>query len=172
STCRAPGKVVNAAASDTASLYVVLGEKGMLWFLGKGLEPIAERPTGIDAAALAVDAHGRYVALASKLGPHSLFTRYGKPAGQFETRQPVGHLAFVADAPMLIAASNFGAIMALELLPTGSAGKLDAELVWQQNLLSNVGRLAVSGDGRMILASCHTHGVHRFDLEGNIEGAY
>src|SRR5262245_46891744 len=38
-TCRAPGKVVNAAASDTASLYVVLGEKGMLWFLGKGLEP-------------------------------------------------------------------------------------------------------------------------------------
>ncbi len=169
---RAPGKVVNAVASDTGSLYVVLGENGMLWLLGQGLEPIAERPTGIDASALAVDPHGRYVAIASKVGSHALFTRYGKPAGQFESRQPVGHLAFVADAPLLIAASNFGAIMGFELVPSGGPSKLRLDLLWQQNLLSNVGRLALTGDGRMILASCHTFGVHRFDLEGNIEGAY
>ncbi|MFO0956161.1 MAG: hypothetical protein U0800_01700 [Isosphaeraceae bacterium] len=171
-TSRAPGKVVSAQASDTGSLYVIRGERGMLWFLGKGLEPIAERPTGIDAAALAVDPHGRYAVLASKVGAHAIFNRYGRPAGQFETRQPVGHLAFVADAPLLIAAANFGAIMGLELVPAGASGKLSAELLWQQSLLSNVGRLALTGDGRMILASCYTHGIHRFDLEGNVEGAY
>lgn len=169
---RAPGKVVTCVAGDSQSLYVVLGEGGMIWFLGEGLEPIAERSTGIDAAAIAVDPHGRYVAIGAKVGSHALFTRYGKPAGQFETKQPVGHLAFVPDSPLLIAASNFGTVMAIELMPTGSGSKLDGELAWQQSLLSNVGRLALTGDGRMILASCFTHGVHRFDLEGNIEGAY
>lgn len=169
---RAPGKIVSAQASDTGPLYVVQGERGMLWFLGKGLEPIAERPTGIDAAALAVDPHGRYAILASKVGPHAILNRYGRPAGQFETRQPIGHLVFLADAPLLIAAANFGAIMGLELVPASGSGKLSAELLWQQSLLSNVGRLAATGDGRMILASCYTHGIQRFDLEGNSEGAY
>jgi len=87
-------------------------------------------------------------------------------------RQPIGHLVFLADAPLLIAAANFGAIMGLELVPASGSGKLSAELLWQQSLLSNVGRLAATGDGRMILASCYTHGIQRFDLEGNSEGAY
>jgi hypothetical protein len=144
----------------------------VLWVLGRGLEPIAEKPTGIDAATVAVDAHGRYIAVASKVGPHALFTRHGRPAGQFETRQPIGHLAFVVEVPLLIGASNFGAIMAIELVPVGSKGRLEAQVLWQQTLLSNVGRLALAGSGQAILASCFTHGVHRFDLDGRIEGAY
>jgi hypothetical protein len=38
--------------------------------------------------------------------------------------------------------------------------------------MSNVGRLAASGDGGMILASCFTHGVQRYDLRGHNEGSY
>ena len=38
--------------------------------------------------------------------------------------------------------------------------------------MSNVGRLAVNGDGAMILASCFTHGIQRFDLKGRNEGSY
>src|SRR5262249_16818460 len=34
------------------------------------------------------------------------------------------------------------------------------------------GRLATTGDGSMVLASCFTHGVQRYDLHGNNEGSY
>ena len=30
----------------------------------------------------------------------------------------------------------------------------------------------MSGDGTMILASCFTHGIQRFDLKGRNEGSY
>ena len=39
-------------------------------------------------------------------------------------------------------------------------------------MLSNVGRLAVDGEGGMILASCYTLGIQRFDLRGRNEGSY
>ena len=38
--------------------------------------------------------------------------------------------------------------------------------------MSNVGRLATSGDGGLILASCFTHGVQQHDLRGQNEGSY
>jgi hypothetical protein len=38
--------------------------------------------------------------------------------------------------------------------------------------MSNVGRLALNGDGGMILASCYTLGIQRFDLKGRNEGSY
>ena len=38
--------------------------------------------------------------------------------------------------------------------------------------MSNVGRLTVNGDGAMVLASCFTHGIQRFDLKGRNEGSY
>ena len=38
--------------------------------------------------------------------------------------------------------------------------------------MSNVGRLAIDGEGSMILASCFTLGVQRFDLMGRNEGSY
>ena len=38
--------------------------------------------------------------------------------------------------------------------------------------MSNVGRLATSGDGGLVLASCFTHGVQRYDLRGQNEGSY
>ncbi len=38
--------------------------------------------------------------------------------------------------------------------------------------MSTVGRLALSGDGAMVLASCYTLGIQRFDLRGRNEGSY
>ena len=46
------------------------------------------------------------------------------------------------------------------------------EVAWQASLMSNVGRLATTGDGGMILASCFTHGIQRFNLDGQNEGSY
>lgn len=171
SVSRAPGPVVAAAISDDGSLIALLGEGNRLWLLGADLETIDDREVVTDATALAVDPHGRYVAVASKMNVVQFYNHYGKQAGRFETRQHLSHLAFVPSTPDIVGVGAYGSISCYELTTSGS-GKLAGDLAWTHQLMSGVGRLATTGDGAMILVACFTHGVQRYDLRGRNEGAY
>ena len=102
----------------------------------------------------------------------SFLNRFGRAAGRLETIQPVAHLCFLADRPFLVGAAAFGMLVGVEVVASPGSGRLDPEIAWQDRLMSNVGRLTVNGDGAMILASCFTHGIQRFDLKGRNEGSY
>jgi hypothetical protein len=166
------GKVAAGAISDDGSLIALLLAGPRLVLLDAELEPIADRPAPNDALGLAIDSHGRYVAASSKSAHTQLLTRHGRLAGEFDTLQAVAHLKFLADRPRILAASSYGLLVAFDLEPTGKEGELDCEETWRTQVLSSIGRLAATGDGGMILASCHTHGIHRFDSRGRNEGAY
>src|SRR5262249_5296796 len=101
-----------------------------------------------------------------------LINRYGRPAGRLETIESLSHLCFVSDQPLVVGAAAFGMVMGVELVAARGGGRLVPEILWQDRLLSNVGRLAISGDGGMILASCYTLGIQRYDLRGRNEGSY
>ncbi len=132
-----------------------------------------DRAVIADACSIAVDPHGRYVAVGSKINLVQFYTRYGKQAGKFETRQPLASIVFVPDKPFLVGIGSFGAITGFALANRGVGGTtLDGALAWNEPLMSGVGRLASTGDGGMILIACYSHGVQRFDLEGRAEGAY
>ena len=146
--------------------------KSRLLFLGPELEPIADRAGPHDATNLAVDSHGRFVAVGTKTTETALFTRHGKPSLKLETRQPLAHLVFVPGLPMLVAASTFGLLVGVELSEVRLSAGLDAEILWEEKLGTGVGRLTCSGDGGLILASCFTHGVQRYDVRGQNEGSY
>jgi hypothetical protein len=172
SVSRAPGRVIAGTISDDGSLVAFLLEGARLLLLSADLEPVADRSAPYDPSALAVDPHGRYVAVASRMSLTQLYTRHGRLSCKFETRQALAHLAFVPNRPFLLGAAPFGLMVGVDLRAAGSAGRLSADPAWQEAVLSNVGRLTTSGDGGMILASCFTHGVQRFDLQGQNEGAY
>ena len=89
-----------------------------------------------------------------------------------ETMHSLSHLCFVPGRPMAIGAAAFGTMVGVAFEPGRTQGRLDPEIIWQDRLLSNVGRLAVDGEGGMILASCYTLGIQRFDLRGRNEGSY
>ncbi|WP_246196463.1 WD40 repeat domain-containing protein [Aquisphaera giovannonii] len=171
---RAPQQIVAGAVSAEGSLIALVGEggDGSLVLLNADFEIEVERPAPFEATFLAIDPHGRFVAVGSRGGAVSFLNRYGGPAGRLETIQPVAHLAFVPDRPFLVGAAAFGMLAGVELNDARGPGRLDPEIAWQDRLLSNVGRLAVSGDGSMVLASCFTHGIQRFDLRGRNEGSY
>lgn len=171
-TARAPGRIVAGAISDNGALVALIGEGSRLWLLGYDLELLHDRGTIPEASSLAVDPHGRYLAVASRVGLNQLYSRHGKQAGRFETRQPLAHLAFVPTQPLLIGSAAHGTLAGIELDPRANDGRLEPEVAWQANLLSNVGRLALSGDGGMLLTACYAHGVQRYDLRGRNEGAY
>ncbi len=172
SVSQAPGSLITGAISDDGSLIALLGAGSRLWLLDADLGIIADRTAPPDAHCVSIDPHGRYVAVATRLSLTQFFTRHGKQAGRFETLQALSHVVFVANRPILIGAATYGMIVGLELSPAGGGSRLEAEVLWQEALMSNVGRLATTGDGGVILASCFTHGVQRYDLKGRNEGAY
>ena len=171
---RLPGQIAVGAISDDGSLVAVLsqGNDANFLLLDAGLGVQVERPASSDSSFLSIDPHGRYVAIGSRLGPVSFVNRFGRVAGRLETVQPLAHLCFVADRPLLIASAAFGLLFGIEVHGSRSTGRLELEIAWQDRLMSNVGRLCVSGVGGMILASCFTHGIQRFDLKGRNEGSY
>jgi hypothetical protein len=171
SVARAPGKVTAGVISDDGSRVALVGEGARLWLLDADLGVVAERPGPPEPLALAIDPHGRYALVSSKLSLNQFYDRNGKPAGRFDTVQPLAFLAFVPDRPFLIAGAAYGMILGFDLHTAGS-GKLRAEVTWQDKQVSSVGRLTTTGDGSIVLASCFTHGVQRYDLQGNNEGSY
>lgn len=172
SVSRAPNHITAGAISDDGSLIALLGEGARLWLLGADLDLVAEKQGPAEACVVAIDPHGRYVAVGARSQAVQFFSRHGRPSGKFEPRQPLAFLQFVANRPILLGAAQQGLLAAYELSSGGGSGRLDVEELWEERLLSNVGRLAASGDGGMILASCFTHGVQRYDLRGHNEGAY
>lgn len=116
--------------------------------------------------------HGRYVAIGTRQSALHLVNRYGRPAGRVETLEPLSHFQFVADRPMAVGAAAFGMLVGVALESARGGERLETEILWHDRLMSNVGRLAITGDGAMILASCYTLGIQRFDLQGRNEGSY
>jgi hypothetical protein len=167
-------RVTAGAISDEGSLIALVedAEEPRLLLLNADFDIEVERPAPSEASFLTIDPHGRYVAVGSRVGAVTFVNRFGRAAGRLETIQPLAHLCFLADRPFLIGAAAFGTLIGAEVLPSRSGGRLDPEIVWQDRLTSNVGRLATSGDGGMVLTSCFTHGIQRFDVHGRNEGSY
>jgi hypothetical protein len=168
---RLSGKVNAGVISDDGSRIALVGEGARFWLLDADLGVVAERPGPPEPLGLAIDPHGRFALVSSRISLNQFYNRHGKPAGRFQTLQPLAFLAFVPDRPFLLAAAAYGMLLGFDLSDRG-AGRLGAEPAWQDKQVSSVGRLTTTGDGGMVLASCFTHGVQRYDLQGQNEGSY
>jgi hypothetical protein len=174
STSRVPNRILAGAISDEGSLIALLVEadETALLLLSADFDVQSERPAPSEATFVTFDPHGRYVVVGTRHNVSHMINRYGRAAGRLETMEPLSHLCFVAGRPLLVGAAAFGMLVGIELEPGRPQGRIDLEIVWQDRLMSNVGRLALDGEGRMILASCFTLGIQRFDLRGRNEGSY
>ncbi len=167
---RAPGKVLMAAISDDGSRIALVSEGPRFHLLDADLGAIAERLSPPEPLGMTIDPHGRYIVISSRMSTNHVFTRHGKPAGKFETNQALAFLAFVPDRPVLLAAASYGLLVAFDV--EGSGSKLEMDSLWQDRQIANVGRLTTNGDGSIVLASCFTHGIQRYNVLGENEGAY
>ena len=173
SQSRVPGPVLAGAISDEGSLIALLveGTETELLLLDADFSVRDQKVAPTESTFVTMDPHGRYVAIGTRHGLLHLINRYGRPAGRIETLDTIAHFCFIPDRSIAIGAAAFGMMLAVAIDP-GRAGRLETEILWQERLMSSVGRLAVSGDGGMILASCYTLGIQKFDLRGRNEGSY
>ena len=170
---RVPNRILSGAISDEGSLIALLVEshETELLLLDADFSMQQQKPAPTDATFVTIDPHGRYVAIGTRHGLLHLVNRYGRPAGRIETIETISHFCFVPDRSIAIGAAAFGMMLGVAL-DAGRAGRIEPGILWQERLMSTVGRLAVNGDGGMVLASCYTLGIQRFDLRGRNEGSY
>ncbi|MHB1556308.1 MAG: hypothetical protein ACYC61_02390 [Isosphaeraceae bacterium] len=174
SCSRVPSRILAGAISDDGSLVSLLVEGGEaeLLLLDADFTVAHQKPAPSDSAFVTIDPHGRYVAVGTRHGLLHLINRYGRPAGRIETVETIAHFGFVPDRPMAIGAAAMGMMLGVAIDPPRGGGPLETEILWQERMMSTVGRLTLSGDGGMVLASCYTLGIQRFDLKGRNEGSY
>ena len=171
STSRVPNRILTGAISDEGTLIALLVEaEGLgLLILSADFDILSERPAPSEASFVTIDPHGRWLAVGSTAGARcSFINRHGRPAGRLETIQPLVASVLPAGRPLLIGAAAFGMLVGVEVMEgrAGRKGGSSRRILWQDRLMSNVGRLTVEGDGGMILASCFTHGNSAFRSQG------
>jgi hypothetical protein len=149
---RALAPLVAAVLSDDGKTAAAVGKRGQVWGMTCDLVPIWQRSIRPRPVALALDAHGKRLAVADEAGGLHLFDRTGQLMWHTSVARPLIHLAFVPEAPVLIGSAEYGLVCVFD-----QAGRC----LWRDGLVAHVGGLAVTGDGQSTLA-CFTDGLNRY----------
>jgi hypothetical protein len=146
---------LSADIADVGSAIAIANDESIAW-LRPDLTPRWRKPLGARPTAIAIDSHGRCVAVADAGNKLHLFDKSGRPIGSLlATPRPLYHLHFLATEPLLIGAADFGLLTALDLRTM--------RWTWQDNPVIHLGDLTGSADGQTIAVSCFSEGVRRYD---------
>jgi hypothetical protein len=155
---RRKAPLLAAVVSDDGSAAAVIEEQSVAW-LRRDLSPRWCKPTVNKPTALALDSHGRCLAVADSGNRLQLYEKGGRLIGaSLSTPRPLYHLHFLAAEPYLVGAADFGLLLALDLR--------SRQWVWQDSPVIHLGDLAASGRGGTIALGCFSEGVRRYDLAG------
>ena len=108
---------------------------------------IDERPALADPLALAVDPHGRYVAVALEAERRPVLQPARQARRQVRDAAAALHLVFVPDRAVPDRPAAYGTIVGDRPGRRGAGRRSTAAIVWNEPLMSGVGRLATTGDG-------------------------
>jgi len=160
---RGPAPLRAIAWSDTGSGGVALvGERKLYWF-DRQLEFQGSVELPEPTLAVAIDSHGDYAAVSLTNGANLIFDGPRKPIHSFETMRPLVNLDFVVEHPQLVGIADYGLLC---------CHSFQGEVEWQEKLWGNAGDVALTGSGEMILVASFTHGIQRYDDEGQNVGSY
>jgi hypothetical protein len=149
---------VAAAISDDGSAVATVEEQSIEW-LRRDFSPRWRRPSVPKPTSLALDSHGRCLAVADSGNRLQLYDKGGRPIGEpLSTPRPLYHLHFLAAEPYLVGAADFGMLLAVDLR--------SRQWLWQDSPVIHLGDLTASGRGGTIALGCFSEGVRRYDLAG------
>lgn len=141
----------------------VLDERTIAWFDRKlQFEWTRELPD--DVLAIAIDPHGTHVAVSMADGVTVIFSADNRKVSRFETVRPLRYSQLLATKTELIAAAEHGLV---------GRYSLRGEIIWTEKLWSNVGDMAVTGDGSHVYLAGFAHGVQAYaGDEGTSRGSF
>jgi len=146
-----------AASADDGSAFAAASPTGNVWYLTPDLRVRWQRVAETGVRSLAIEPFGSHVAVSTSKGALRLFDGSGQTLWTASTPRPLLHLAFVPAKPLLVGAADFGLVIAVD--PSGNT-------VWRDGVVTNIGSLAVNGDGSGIVLSCFGQGLIRYGADG------
>jgi len=158
---RLPGKVMSACCSDDGSAIAAVGSLGEVWRFTPDFMPRWERSVPKQAVGCALDALGLRLAVTGARGGVHVFDRDGKEVTLGETARALAQLTFVPEETLLVGCADFGLVACLDE---------SGHCVWRDGLVTNIGSVAVSGDGNLVLFACFSDGVYCYSARKGSQG--
>jgi hypothetical protein len=151
------------AWSDDGRYGVALCGESALHFFNHVLQSQWQMDLPTAAMTVAVSPFGGQVFVSGADSSNRIYDAAKKRLAQFETMRPIAYARFVTTEPSLVASAEHGLVCRYQL---------DGTQTWSDKLWSNVGDLAVSGDGAFLFLACQAHGVQVYDGDGSTLGSY
>jgi len=149
--------------SDSGNIGVaVLGDSRMLCFDAR-LKPLWDASITGRIVSIAISPHGGHIAFSSDAARLHIVTADRKEIAKVDTMRAMEHLTFLAEAPELIGAAEFGQLCRFDL---------KGQEIWNERLMNNAGDMAVSEGGKRIFLAAFNHGVQVYDRSGTQLGSF
>jgi hypothetical protein len=151
------------AWADDGSLGAVLVDDASVGCFDRQLQFRWIREFPRETLAVAVTPFGSHIAVSQSNAQNLIYDCENRKVSRFESLRPLVHLQFLDTAPELIVAAEHACF---------ARYRLNGEAAWMERLWSNVGDLAVTGDGRAIFLAGFAYGVQVFDGTGAGVGSF
>jgi hypothetical protein len=150
--------IVASGIAEDGSALAVADDRGQVSWLNRDLSPRWRISLPHQPTALATDPLGHGLAVADAHCQLHFFDTVGRPLGPpRQAPRPLIHLLFGPTAPILLAASDFGLVAALD--------PRNGQWLWQDAPVVHLGALA-AGDGPTVTVSCFSEGIRRYGATG------
>jgi hypothetical protein len=113
--------------------------------------------------AVAGDPFGHFLAVALENCQTLIIADDRQIVCRFPSIRPLHFLRFLVADRDLIGVANYGVIQKQHM---------SGEPVWQESVLSTVGDVAITGDGRLSYLASFSHGIQVYDAEGYNHASY
>lgn len=151
-----------AQSDDGQSCVAIVGEASLHRF-DRQLKTEWQLDLPGRCLALATDPFGQYIGVALEEAVNVIYDAKKRRVARFDSIRPLSHLQFIVTEPTLIAAADHGLLCCMSL---------KGERLWEEKIWSNVGSLAITGDGELVYLAAYAHGIQVFDGDGDSVGSY
>ena len=142
--------VISAALSADGKRAVAVTRNGLIHILDKKLAQCLEIHAKAQASSVAIDKHGRQIAVGFTDGTIGFWDGHGKEGSRFQAPSPAASMAFGIRHPWLAFAAG-----------TGMAGCTDTNgaMRWREGLPHQLGPIAMAGESGTWYLPCHDGGL-------------
>lgn len=148
----------------TGTRGVVVDSSMQLFCLDRNFQVEWAIQLPVAVTAVCVAPYGGHIGVALMGGPVVVYQADRRQMCRFETASSLQHLQFFTSEQALLGATT-----------NGFWGRYDLEEgreCWSEKLFSNIGDLAIAGDGHPLFTAMLTEGIRLFDSQGLPETAY
>jgi hypothetical protein len=155
--------VQKMAWSDHGEWGIAVTSENVIRRLDRNLKQEWDVEVPDTCLAVAITPYGHHMAVGLADAGVLIYNERQRRLARFDSIRPLSFLQFSAAQPVLFGAADHGVLCCHNM-----AG---AQL-WQENLFSNVGSFAATGDGDLLYLASFGHGIQTYDGDGGSVGAY